>query len=578
MQKFNKNFNKLKEVEVERPNKDEIVKAYNLVNDKLINATNGEEVNKAVEKFFSLYDTVATINYLIYIRHSMDTSDQKYVELNDLMDEINPEIEEAQNKVLDSIINHKFKKDIKEKFGDLLFRISELNNKTFSKEIKEDLVEENKLCSEYNKLVSSALIEFKGKKYSLSQMGKFKNSSDRNERKEATLLTWKFYEENDEKLGSIYDSLVKVRTKIAKKLGYENFIQLGYDRMGRLDWNKDDAEEYREKIYKYIVPLCKKIWSAQEKRLGFEDGMKFYDTNIFYKSGNPVPKGNINDLISSAQKMYSEMHKYTEKYFNFMVEHGCLDLEARPNKSGGGYMEYIPGLQTSFIFSNANGTSGDVDVLTHEFGHSLQGFLGGKQKVPFYRMPGYESCEIHSMSMEFLAYPWMEYFFGDKTEKYKYKHICESLTFLPYGAIVDDFQAYVYANPEISHKKRKEYWRKLEKKYLPYRKYDGNDFLEKGGFWMVQHHIFERPFYYLDYTIAQVCALQFLMDSYKSPSKWKRAFKKYINLDLLAGTKPFRELLSSANINNPLDGDNLKKVAQSMARILKKFDVESLDN
>ena len=119
----------------------------------------------------------------------MDTSDKKFIELNDLMDEINPEIEEAQNKVLDSIIHHILKKDIVEKYGSLLFRVCELNNKTFSKEIMEDLVEENKLCNEYNKLVSSALIEYKGQKYFLPQMGKFKNSNERKETKEATELT-----------------------------------------------------------------------------------------------------------------------------------------------------------------------------------------------------------------------------------------------------------------------------------------------------------------------------------------------------------------------------------------------------
>lgn len=574
MQKFNKNFTKLSEVEVEEPSKEDIIKSANKIKKELLEAKNKEEVIKAVKKYFSFTDNISTIFALIYIRFTMNTKDEKYAKLRNLLDEISPEIEKEEKEIIDLILNHKLKEDIKAEFGEFLFTKYELSKKTFSPEIMPDLVEENKLTSEYVELVSSALIEYKGQKYSISQLGKFRVSPIREERKEASELTWKFFSDNDKELGRIYDQLVKVRTRIAKKLGYENFVQLGYDRLGRVDWNSLDAKEYREKIFKYIVPLYKKICAAQQNRLGYEDGMKYYDIANFYKSGNPVPKGNIKELVKSAQNMYNEMHKLTSKYFNFMVEHDCLDLEARANKAGGGYMEYIPSLQTSFIFANANGTSGDVDVLTHEFGHALQGFLAGKQVVPQYRSPGYETCEMHSMSMEFLAYPWIDNFFGDKAEKYKYKHICDSVTFIPYGCIVDDFQTYVYENPELSHKQRKTYWRKIEKKYLPYRKFDGNAFLESGGYWMIQHHIFENPFYYLDYTIAQVVALQFYLESSK---KWRKTFKKYLNLDLIAGTKPFREILKEAGINNPLEGDNIKKVASQVSRNLKKFNPEELD-
>lgn len=574
MQKLNKNFTKLSEVEIEEPKKEEIIKGFNRIKKELLEANSGEETNKAIKKFFSYCDNVRSIFILIQIRYTMNTKDEKYSKLRNLLDEIDPEIEKANKEVLEVILSHKYKKDIIAQYGELLFKEYELSKKTFSPEIIEDLVEENKLCSEYVELLSSALIEYKGEKYTLSQMGKFSESKDRKERKEANELKWKFFADNDAKLGQIYDSLVKVRTRIAKKLGYENFVQLGYDRMGRLDWNSKDAAEYREKIFKYIVPISKKIRAAQQARMGYEDGMKYYDLPLFYKSGNANPKGTIKDLIPIAQKMYSEMHKITAKYFNFMVEHGCLDLEARPNKAGGGYMEYIPALQTSFIFSNANGTSGDVETLTHEFGHSLQGFLGAKQVVPEYRAPGYECCEMHSMSMEFLTYPWMENFFGDKTEKFKYFHISEAINFIPYGSIVDDFQTYVYEHPELTHKQRKAYWRKIEKKFLPYKKYDNNEFLEKGGFWMCQHHIYESPFYYLDYTIAQVVALQFYIESIK---KWRKTFKKYINLDLLAGTLPFRELLKAADIQNPFDGDNIKVVASKINRILKKYNPIELD-
>lgn len=273
-------------------------------------------------------------------------------------------------------------------------------------------------------------------------------------------------------------------------------------------------------------------------------------------------------------KMYDELSPVASKYFRFMVDHHCFDLDAKPGKAGGGYMDYIPELKTSFIFSNSNGTSQDVDTLTHEFGHALQGFLGGTNEVPGYRMPGMECCEMHSMSMEFLTYPWMEYFFKEDTDKYLYQHLADAITFIPYGAIVDAFQTYCYKHPDMTHQKRKAYFRSLEKSYLPSKDYTGNEFLESGGYWMRQHHIFENPLYYLDYTIAQVVALEFFRESRIDRSK---ALEKYLAFDRLAGTYPFRELLKKAGIGNPLDGDTLKEVSEDAMKYLSSFDLSKID-
>ncbi|MFA6829191.1 MAG: M3 family oligoendopeptidase [Bacilli bacterium] len=574
IQHFNGKFEKLSDVVIETPNKDEIIKAFNDIDNRLVNATSGEEAIKIVKELFSLSDDVRTIFSMIFIRHTINTTDKKYDDLSNLLNEIGPEIDEASNQVDKDFINSKFRKELEAEFGELMFKEMELSNKTFSSEIVPDLVEENKLSSEYVNLISGALIEYKGEKLSIPQMGKYTSSLDRATRAEASELVWKFYAENDDKIGDIYDRMVKVRTKIAQKLGYKNFLQLGYDRMGRLDWNSDDAQVYRDKILEYIVPLSNKIFAAQKERLGYGNDTKYYDYSIFYKTGNPTPKGDTEYLISAAQDMYSQLSPIASKYFNFMVEHGCLDLDAKPGKAGGGYMDYIPGLKTAFIFSNSNRTSGDVDTLTHEFGHSLQGFLGGEIEIPAYRNPGMECCEMHSMSMEYLTYPWMNLFFKEDTDKYHYQHLCDAITFIPYGSIVDAFQVYVYEHPEISHKERKAYWRKLEEQFLPHRQYEGNEFLTSGGYWMRQHHIFENPLYYLDYTIAQIVALEFFDESREDSEK---AFSKYIAFDKLGGTLPFRSLLKKAGIKNPMEGDTLKEVASSVMDYLSKFNPSLLD-
>ena len=575
MQHINSDFDQLKDIEIETPDKDEIISQILKLDDRLVHSSTAKEALEVIHEYFSFHDDFSTIISLVNFHHTINTADEKYNKLQDLLDEILPSIEEAINKIETDIYESPFRLELEKDLGHLYFEQVKLSNKTFSSEIIDDLVEENKEVSSYVKLLASAKIEFDGKTYSLSQMGQFTTSLDRATRIAASKKTMEFFETNDEKIGAIYDSMIKTRNRIAKKLGYDNFVQLGYDRMGRLDWNKDDAKEYREKILKYLVPLSIEIHKSQKDRLGYGDDTRSCDYNIFYKSGNPKPKGTPDDLIDAAKKMYGELSPVASKYFNFMVDHGCMDILAKENKAGGGYMDYIPSLKTSLIFSNFNGTSGDVDVLTHEFGHALQGFLGAEQTdVPAYRCPGMECAEMHSMSMEYLTYPWMHLFFKEDTDKYLYMHLCDAITFIPYGCIVDGFQTYCYEHPEMTHQERKAYWRKLELEYLPHREYKDSPFLASGGYWERQAHIFENPLYYLDYTIAQVVSLEFFIESQEDH---KKAFDKYLAFDRLGGKYPFRELLKKAGIRNPLDGDTLKDVSNHIFEYLKTFDLSKLD-
>lgn len=575
IQHFNSDFKNLEDIKIERPDKNEIIRAISELDTRLNNAQNGEDAVQVVKDYFALSDDIASAFSLINIHHTINTADEYYSDLNDLMDEISPSINEATNQFDKDFYNSKFRDDLVAAFGSLYFEQVALSMKTFNSEIVPDLVEENKLVSEYTNLLASALIEYNGQKYSLPQMGKFTKSMDRNVRREASLKVNEFYSANDEKIGEIYTRMVEVRTKIARKLGYQHFLQLGYDRMGRLDWTPEDAKEYRQKILTYIVPLSNQIFQAQKERLGYGEDTRYYDYAIFYKSGDPTPKGSPDQLIDAARKMYAELSPVASTYFNFMVEHNCMDVIAKANKAGGGYMDYIPSLKTAFIFSNFNGTSGDVDVLTHEFGHSLQGFLGAENTiVPSYRSPGMECCEMHSMSMEYLTYPWMNLFFKEDTEKYLYEHLCDAITFIPYGCIIDAFQTHCYEHPELTHSQRKAYFRQLERTYLPHRQYQDSPYLESGGFWEKQMHIFQCPLYYLDYTIAQVVALEFFTEANRDH---KKAFEKYLAFDRLGGTLPFRALLNKAAIDNPMDGDTLKRVSEEIMNYLSTFDLSKLD-
>ena len=355
---------------------------------------------------------------------------------------------------------------------------------------------------------------------------------------------------------------------MALKLGYENFIELGYKSLTRTDYNAEDVKGYREQIYTDLVPLTNKLFKEQAKRLKIRNPQA-YDYNIMFLSGNATPKGDRDYLVDKASKMYAELSPETDAFFTFMKENELLDLETRQGKAGGGYMTYFPDYKAPFIFSNFNGTSGDVDVLTHEVGHAFQGYMSRYISCPDYHMPTAEACEIHSMSMEFIAHPWMEYFFNEEADKYRYSHTVDALTFIPYGVAVDEFQHFVYENPEITHEERCVKWREIEKKYLPHKKYDHTPVLERGGYWMRQGHIFGTPFYYIDYTLAQVVAFQFFNEARRDHGK---AWRKYVKLCKMGGKYPFTELLKRANLKNPFVAGTVKNTVKPLKRYLKEFD------
>jgi M3 family oligoendopeptidase len=380
-----------------------------------------------------------------------------------------------------------------------------------------------------------------------------------------------FFGENEAKYDEIYDKLVHVRDRIAKKLGYKNYIELGYLRLSRTDYNANDVANYRRQVLNDLVPLVNDIFSEKAKRLGIENP-KSYDLTIDFPSGNPKPIGKRDYLVAQADKMYTEMSRETGEFFRFMNEHELLDLEAKQNKAGGGFCTYLPDFQSPFIFSNFNGTSGDVDVLTHEAGHAFQVYTSRGFDIPEYTWPTLEACEIHSMSMEFFAWPWMNLFFGDDKDRYLYHHLSQTITFIPYGVLVDHFQHAVYENPDMTPDERKATWRKLEKMYMPYKVYE-NSLLEKGTYWFRQGHIFQVAFYYIDYTLAQVCAQQYwIMDRQNHTKAWE----SYMKLCRQGGSRSFLNLLEVAGLKNPFKDGTVKMIATELKKYLDDFDKSKL--
>ncbi|MDM5153958.1 M3 family oligoendopeptidase [Bacillus sp. DX1.1] len=533
--------------EYKRPNMEELQEKFTVAFERFGSAKTVEEQKQVIGSINEIRNDFSTMYNICYIRHSVDTTDVFYKDEQDFFDEHSPIVQGYVTKYYKALMDSPFRQELEVHYGAQLFALAESELKTYSDEVVKDLQLENKLSSQYTQLLAAAKIAFEGEERTLSQLVPFMQHTDRNMRKQASEAYYGFLAEHEEELDNIYDELVKVRTKIAKTLGFQNFVELGYARMCRTDYNAEMVANYRKQVLDYIVPVATELRNRQQARISVEK-LAYYDENFEYRAGNPTPKGDADWIINHGKTMYKELSKETDEFFNFMLDNQLVDLVAKKGKAGGGYCTYIENYKAPFIFSNFNGTSGDIDVLTHEAGHAFQVYESRKYEIPEYNWPTYEACEIHSMSMEFFTWPWMKLFFEEDADKYYFSHLSSALLFLPYGVSVDEFQHYVYENPEASPEERKAAWRNIERKYLPHRDYEDNDYLERGGFWQRQGHIYNSPFYYIDYTLAQICALQF----------WKRArdnrqeaWEDYVHLCRQGGSQSFLQLVETANLTSP---------------------------
>ena len=514
---------------------------------------------------YMTFQSMASLNF------SKNINSAKAKEEKDFYDSISPDMREAYDIYDKALHESKFKREIIREYGETFLKKIEVSLKTFNPKIKEMLKDEIKLKNDYTKLTAGAKINFEGKNYNLAGLGPFHYDMDRSKRKKSYEARFKWFNNNKNELDTLYDRLVKLRHKIAITLGYDNFIELGYYRMGRSDYGPKEVSNFRKQIVDHVVPIVNKLAKQKKSILGL-DHLYFYD-GINFSDGDPKPKGTPKQLVRAAQDMYRELSPETGKFFDIMVNEDLMDLVNRDGKRPGGFCTSFPKYSRPYIFSNFNGTDHDITVLTHEAGHAFQNYSSRNQPLVDYHWPTMEAAEIHSMSMEFFTWPWMHKFFKEDTEKFKYKHIAGSLSFLPYGACVDHFQHWVYKNHEATPKERNQKWLELESVYMPTRDYDNMIFAKDGGIWQGQLHIYQMPFYYIDYTIAQTCAFQFWIRMNENKNA---AWNDYYRLCCAGGSLPFGELVELAGLENPFEKGCLEKIVDNIDSWLSEIDVKAI--
>ena len=545
-----------KEMPYVRPDFEALRTAYEQTCDCLTNAGSYEEAKEAFFSLQTINEQVQTQASICSVRNTMDKTDDFYENEVKWIREAQAGLIPVYKRYQMALAACRFRPEFEAEFGPQLFRLVDAAIKTTDESIIPETIREGEVSQAYEKSSALATTCFRGETCNFYGLLRHMESTDRAERRESFHAWANLYASIAPQLDAQYDELVHLRTEMARKLGFEQYTELAYLNLSRFDYTKEDAARFRKQIREIVTPAVAEIRERQRVRLGV-DHLRYYDEMLLFPEGNANPIGELETLVKKAQRMYREMSPETGEFFDFMVRYHLFDLETRPGKHMGGYMTSFPAYQAPFIFSNFNGTSADVEVLTHEAGHAFQGYIG-MRSIPVSDLTSSTSevNEIHSMTMEHFAYPWMGEFFGEKADQYITAHLIGGLAVIPYMACVDEFQHEVYANPQMNAMERRRLWRSIERTYMPWRDYEGESFLEEGGFWMQKQHIFLYPFYYIDYALAGMCAFQYYGRMKKNRGE---AWQDYLRLCRAGGTKGYFDLLQEGRLLNPFHEGNVEK-------------------
>ena len=517
---------------------------------------------------FAEYNTAAN---LANIHYTCDTRDAYWKAEQDFFDANGPAVTNASVEISRAFLANPHVDALTEKFGTTC--VAGMKNAVLSMDDRTVELQQqfNALVSRYQQIYGGALVELDGKQLTIPQLGPYKEDLDPAVRRAAYEAEAGYFDAHRAELDELYGQIVQNLNAQARVMGYHDYSELSYVRMNRIGYGPEEIRKFRDQVANDVVPQLQKVMALRAKRTGIAHPA-FTDLPILFRDGNPKPIPGYKARMDAARTMYHELSPETAEFIDFMQDNELFDVESRPGKMSGGYMTSLPSYKAPFIFANWNDTSGDVDVLTHECGHAFEGYVAERDPaIPAdLECPGMESAEIHSMAMEFLTAPWHHLLFGRDTDKYALLHAEDSFVFLAYGCEVDEFQHIMYQNPDLNPDERNAEWLKLEKKYRPWIDFDNLPFYGRGAGWQRQLHIYECPFYYIDYCLSTMAALQFFL---LSLTDHKDAWERYLRLVRRAGTASYTELLETAGLKVPFEEGSIKGIAQQMTDWLEKHQV-----
>ncbi len=506
-----------------------------------------------------------------YIKMSCHTDNEDYIEsYNSYVEEIEPVVSEYSDTLDKKLFYSPYLKLVdKEKYF-VPLRSVELNIQLFRKKNIPLFSELQKETQEYGKICGAMTIEHYGKELTMQQAANLLKDTDRNLRKNVYEKISERRLQDAENLNNLFDSLAEKRFKVAENCGFRNYRNYKFSELHRFDYTIDDCYNFHNSVRDTFVPLAKKLHLQRKQKMQL-DNLRPYDTAVDTE-GKPAlkPFKNSDELLDKSISIFSKIKPQYGKYLQRMKDEGYLDLSSRKGKAPGGYNYPLYESNIPFIFMNAAESIRDVETLMHEGGHAIHAFLSSDlELVDFKELPS-EVAELASMSMELISLEERRQFFDNEDDfKRAKRHQLEGiLTVLPWVATIDKFQHLLYLNPEHSHKQRETLWLKVLEEFdtgiidfSGYEKY-------KAVSWQAQLHIFEVPFYYIEYGIAQLGAIS-VWRNYKSDPE--KALHQFENALKLGYSKPIPEIYKTAGIEFDFSKEYMQILADFIAGELENL-------
>ena len=560
---------------IEKINKEEITEDVlsNIVNN--LNATVDKlnmsndipffKYKELIDKFNEIRDHYLTLYWISYIGYLKNIKDPKYLNTEGIMSKYGSIIDNLVNEYFKCLVNYQYKDELINYIGKRNYEIASNQSIIVSNDISNLKINERQLCMEYRKTLMSLKFMFNDKEMNLLGLSSYYNVNDEKLRKSSYDKKYEILESLEEELDIIFDKLVKIRTEIASKLKFNSYTDLCFVKMNRIGYTYADLDLLKENVRKYIVPILNTLKEYQKERLNVSN-INYYNKNYLFNDGNAQVKISLEEITSNISKI---LHKYNDKVglmFDTMLKEGLIDLENRENKSNGGVTTYLPDYKMPTFIKKYMNLEANVTSIFHETGHSIQLYLSRNLLFHENRWPTFDICEIHSTSLEFLMYPFLNMFSKEDENKYKIRHLTSVVSLIVSMCISDDFQKYVYDNPNISIDDRKEYWLYLINKYGI--KDNTHSYFDKGIEWQADINRIDDPFYGIDYAISNICALSFYD---RVNNDVESAFSDYFDLCSKGNTLSLKRIIKKYKLNNPFNSNDIKNLSDNIIKEIEKI-------
>lgn len=505
-----------------------------------------------------------------YIAFQCNTDDEKIKDTFEHDQQfVKPLLKRYQNLLDNKYLESPFRMELDSNVYGLLDAKIKNAQKLFCEENIELEVKEDKLVTEYFEITGGLIGIWDGEEKTITELQSYLQDSNRDIRKKAKTIISEQFLSVEKELQNILNQLIEIRHQKAKNIQLENYRDYMFKKYERFDYSAKDCYELAESIRKYVVPLKDKILLEKKEKLQV-DTLRPWDVSAVTPDQKVLkPIANENDLIEKSTHIFNKLDLEFSTLLNRMYKHDCLDLTSRKGKASGGFCEYLPASQLSFIFMNLNYTQDDIITFIHEMGHSIHNELIKPLKLRQYIEIPAETAELASMTMELFSLNYWDTFYTDKKDlkQAKINFFKDVISYLPIMLIVDQFQHWLYENPSHTSEKRNE-------KYLQLQKHYQSSVIHIDGYenwiatsWLPVLHIFEVPFYYIEYAIAQLGALQMYKQYKEDPKQALENYKKALSL---GSSKSLTEVYEAAGIRFDFSSETIKEL---MAFVEKELEL-----